>query len=290
MGSTTISDHRATGLIAAIASAAAFGASGPFVKPLLDAGWSPAAAVAVRAGAAGLVLLPLALAAVGWRVRAFAGSWRRIAVFGVIAVGGTQLCFFAAVQHLPVGVALLIEYLAPVLLVGFTWFRTRIRPSRLTLIGAGVATAGLYFVLDLTGAAGLDPVGIAWALMAAVCLAGYFALSAKVDPALPPVALAATGLLAGAVAVSVVGVAGFVPFTAIDGDVDLLSASVTWMVPMAVVVLLSTAFAYATGVFAANRLGSRVATFVVSDWCSSGNHFESGTVQQLPCRSRILCE
>ena len=181
----SFSEHRAAGMLAALASAAAFGASGPFVKPLLDAGWSPAAAVAVRAAAAGVVLLPLGLAAVGWRLGVITEAWRRIVVFGLIAVGGTQLCYFAAVEHLPVGIALLIEYLGPVLLVGFTWITSGVRPSRLTLVGATVATGGLFLVLDLTGAAGLDPIGIAWAGAAAVCLACYFALSAQPVRSLP---------------------------------------------------------------------------------------------------------
>ena len=249
-------------MLAALASAAAFGASGPFVKPLLDAGWSPAAAVAVRAAAAGVVLLPLGLAAVGWRLSPIIAAWRRIVVFGLVAVGGTQLCFFAAVEHLPVGVALLIEYLGPVLLVGFTWITSGVRPSRLTLVGATVATGGLFLVLDLTGAGGLAPIGIAWAGAAAVCLACYFALSAQPVRSLPTVTLASTGLLAGAVATAVVGLVGVIPFEAASGDVELLDRSVSWVVPMAVVVVLSTAFAYATGVFAATRLGSRVASFV----------------------------
>ena len=74
--------------------------------------------------------------------------------------------------------------------------------------------------------------------------------------------LASTGLLAGAVATAVVGMVGVIPFEAASGDVELLDRSVSWVVPMAVVVVLSTAFAYATGVFAATRLGSRVASFV----------------------------
>lgn len=255
-------DHPASGLVAALASAASFGASGPFVKPLLDAGWSPAAAVAVRAGVAGLVLLPFGMASVGWRLWALVGSWRRIVSFGAVAVVGTQLCYFAAIERMPVGVALLIEYLGPVLLVAFTWFRTGSRPPTITLAGAFVATGGLFLVLDLTGATALDPIGVVWALGAAVCLACYFAMSSVTDDEVPPVTLAAAGLLFGAVAITALGATGAVPLATVGGDVDLLGSSAPWFVPMAVIVLLSTSFAYATGVFAATLLGSRVASFV----------------------------
>ena len=41
--------------------------------------------------------------------------------YGVTAVAGAQLCYFSAVQYVSVGVALLVEYLAPVLLIGWHW-------------------------------------------------------------------------------------------------------------------------------------------------------------------------
>jgi drug/metabolite transporter (DMT)-like permease len=254
-------EHPATGLLIALASAAAFGGSGPFVKPLLEAGWSPSAAVAVRAGAAGLVLLPLALRSVAWRPGALTSSWRAVVPFGVVGVAGTQLCYFAAIDRLPVGVALLIEYLGPVLLVLYTWGTTRRRPASVTLVGAVVATGGLFLVLDLTGATDLDPIGVAWALGAAVCLACYFTLSARRGE-LPTLALTASGLAVGAATTAAVGAVGLLPLSAVGGEVDLLGSTVPWWVPMAIVVLISTSFAYVSGVEAATRLGARVASFV----------------------------
>ena len=47
-----------------------------------------------------------------------AGRRPALLAYGVIAVAGAQLCYFSAVQYLSVGVALLLEYLAPVLLIG----------------------------------------------------------------------------------------------------------------------------------------------------------------------------
>ena len=75
----------------------------------------------------------MAPAAVGWRRSALIADGRggRIVAFGVVAVAGTQLCYFAAVERLPVGIALLIEYLGPVLLVGLHLDPRRgVRPPR----------------------------------------------------------------------------------------------------------------------------------------------------------------
>ena len=67
-------------------------------------------------------------------------------------MAGCQLLFFSAMQRMPVAVALLIQYLAPVLLVAFVWLRTRCAPSRLVILGSIVAVVGLVLVVDISGA------------------------------------------------------------------------------------------------------------------------------------------
>lgn len=255
-------EHPATGLVLAFASASAFGASGTFARPLLEAGWSPGAAVALRTGAAGVVLAPLALRRLRSAGAIGREALRRLVVFGLVGVTGAQLCYFAAVELLPVGIALLIEYLGPVVLVVATSVSRRTVPPRSTVIGAVVATSGLFLVLDLTGEGGLDPLGIAFALAAAVCVAGYYHLSAQPDDGLPAVALASGGLLVGAAALTVAGTIGPLPFEATTADVDMFGTVRPWWVPMGIIVLIATAFAYATGIAAATRLGARVASFV----------------------------
>ena len=93
------------GLVIGLFAALAFGMSGAFIKPLLEAGWSPAAAVTVRALLGGIVLLPFALVALRgkwdtlWR-----GRWR-VAAMGFIGVAATQLVYFASLQRIPVSTA-----------------------------------------------------------------------------------------------------------------------------------------------------------------------------------------
>ncbi|WP_308468927.1 EamA family transporter [Rathayibacter soli] len=254
---------RASTLILALASAAAFGTSGAFVKPLLEAGWSPAAAVAVRAGGGGLVLLIPALIALHGRYRLLLARWKLIVAYGIIAVVGTQVLYFAAIERLPVGIALLIEYSAPILLVLLAWARTRIPPTVLVIAGAVLSIVGLLLVINPSGAGGLDVLGVVFALGAAVCVAGYFLLSALPTDPLPPVVVVCSGLLVGAIALTVVGSARLLPFTFAFTPVTLLGhAGVSWLIPMGVVVIVSTAFAYLAGILAAGKLGSRVASFV----------------------------
>ncbi|TAM68624.1 MAG: DMT family transporter [Microbacteriaceae bacterium] len=254
---------RTSTLVLALASAAGFATSGAFVKPLLEAGWSPAGAVAVRAGGGGLVLLIPALIALRGRYGLLLTRWRLILAYGIIAVVGTQVLYFAAIEHLPVGIALLIEYSAPILLVLLGWARTRIPPTLLVIGGAVLSIAGLLLVINPSGAGGLDLLGVVFALGAAVCVAGYFLLSASSMDPLPPVVVVCSGLLVGAVALAAAGSARLVPFTFSFTPVTLLGhVGVSWLVPMGVVVVVSTAFAYLAGILAAGKLGSRVASFV----------------------------
>lgn len=252
---------RSTGLIMAVASALAFSSSGPFIKPLLEAGWSLGAALLVRMGVAGLVLSPAVFLAMK-RQRGFLGRhWRLIAGFGLMPVLGCQLFFFSAMQRMPVAVALLIQYLAPVMLVAFVWARTRKSPSVLVLAGSAVAILGLVLVVDISGAS-FDLIGTLLALAAAVCVCAYFVISERAGDDLPPLALAASGLLVGAVIMGVLCLTGAMPFQAPAVSVELAGAQVPWFVPLLWVAAIATTLGYAFGVMAVPRIGSRVASFV----------------------------
>lgn len=252
---------RVAGLALALVSALTFGTSGTLGKGLIETGWSPGAAVLARALVGAAVLaVPAALALRGrWHLLR-ADAWLVVA-YGVVAVAGCQLAYFTAVQTVSVGVALLLEYLAPALLVLLAWARGR-RPSPLVALGTVVALAGLVLVLDLTGSVRVDPVGVAWALVAACCLAAYFALSARPGAGLPPLVLATGGLLVGAAALGLAGLVGLLPLAASRADVALAGAPVDWWVAVLGLGVVAGAVAYTTGVAGARRLGTRTASFV----------------------------
>lgn len=249
------------GLLIALIAAASFGASGAFVKPLLEAGWSPAAAVTVRALVGGIVLTPVAAIALRGRWSALWRARWRVLAMGFIGVAGTQLVYFAALKRIPVGTAILIEYMAPLLLVGFLWATSRRMPRAVVLIGSVVALAGLVLVVSPGGGA-LDALGITFALLATVGCAVYYVVAARPSDGLPPVALAASGLLLGGIALGAIGLFGVVPFTANFGAVALFGGLAPWWVPMLVVGVIATALAYASSITAAELLGSRLASFV----------------------------
>lgn len=251
------------GLAVAVSASIAFAGAGPFVKPLLDAGWSAGGAVLVRLGLAALVLLPVVCFAVRRDPGVLVRHWAWITGYGALGVAGCQLAYFLAIERMPVGVALLIEYIAPVLLLLGTWARTRVRPAALSLVGAGLAIFGLALVIDVAGGGGLDPLGIAFAALAALMACAYFLIGANAPSDLPPVALIGGGLAVSTVTVGAVGAVGIVPIVVLpDVSVTLLDQQVGWWLPMSVVVLVGTVGGYLLGTIGAKLLGSRLASFV----------------------------
>lgn len=251
-----------TGLVVALIAALTFGASGAIIKPLFEAGWSPAAAVAARVLVGGVVLLPIALFALRGKWGAvWTNKWRILAM-AAIGVAGTQLVYFAAIQRIPVGTGILIEYMAPLLLVAVAWAITRRMPKVVVLIGSVVALAGLVLVVAPSGGASLDLLGVIFALLAMVGCAGYYVIAARPSNGLPTVALASFGLVLGGLMLLAAGGIGIVPFTTSTVDVVMFGSQVAWWVPLLIVGIFATAIAYYASIAASEMLGSRLASFV----------------------------
>ena len=249
------------GLVIAVIAAATFGTSGALIKPLLEAGWSPAAAVTVRVLIGGIVLAPFALFTLRgrWSVL-WRGRWRVLGM-ALVGVAGTQLVYFAAIQRIPVGTGILIEYMAPLLLVAVAWAITRHVPKAVVLIGSVVALAGLVLVVSPGGAGSFDLLGLGFAVLAMIGCAIFYVIAARPSEGLPPVALAAAGLLIGGTALGLVGLVGIVPFTTSTDDVTMFGGDVAWWIPLLLVGVISTAIAYAASITASEILGSRIASF-----------------------------
>jgi drug/metabolite transporter (DMT)-like permease len=239
------------GFVLALLSAATFGTSGTFASALIGAGWSPGAAVTIRISIAALILAIPAIVLLRGRWHVVRRNMRMVTFYGLLAIAGCQVCYFNAVQHLSVGVALLLEYMGIVLVVGWLWLRHGQRPRRLTVAGSAAALVGLAFVLDLVGDTRLDVVGVLWGLGAAVGLAVYFLLSAKSDPELPPLAMASGGMTVGAVALLILGAFGALPMQVNFSDVDFAGLQVNWLVAVAGLSLIATVIAYVAGISAA---------------------------------------
>ncbi len=278
----------ASGLGFAVVSAFSFGLSGALASPLLQAGWSAGSIVLVRVAIGALVVLPFGVAALRGRWDAVRRNLGLILAFGAIAVAGAQFCYFSAVQHMQVGPAILIEYTAPAAVVVWMWLRHGQRPGPVTLLGAGLAALGLVLVLDLLSGADLSVAGVLWALAAMVGAATYFIVSAHEDNGLPPMALAAGGLVSGTVVVGLLGLVGLMPMRASGAGVEYAGQAVAWWVPLVLLGVVTCAVPYTSGIAGIRRLGSRLASFVALLEVVASVLFAWLLLDQLPLAVQLL--
>ncbi|AJT68841.1 hypothetical protein T261_7242 [Streptomyces lydicus] len=252
---------RGAGVGIALISALAFGGSGVAAKPLIEAGLAPLHVTWLRVAGAALVLLPLA-----WRHR---GLLRRrpalLVGYGLLAVGGVQACYFAAISRIPVGVALLIEYLAPALVLGWVRFVQKRPVTRAAAVGVVLAVAGLACVVEVWSGLSFDVIGLALALGAACCQVGYFVLSdhgGDGDDTPDPLGVIAYGLLTGAVVLTVIARPWTMDWQVLGGSAEMNGTQVPAALLLGWIVLIATVAAYLTGVVSIRLLSPQVAGVV----------------------------
>ena len=226
-----------TGLVLLGIGSVQFGAA--IAKGLFDE-LGPTGTVFLRVGFAALVLLAL------WRpsVRGFARRDYLVAVLFGLVLGAMNLSLYLALDRIPLGVAVTLEFVGP---LGVAVAGSR-RP--LDLLWAALAATGILLLapLNILGDANLDPIGVALALLAGLFWASYILLSARTGSAFP----GGTGLV---IALCVATVA-LVPVGIIGGGAALLDP---WLLLLAFgVAMLSSAIPYSLELEALRKLPARV--------------------------------
>lgn len=198
-------------------------------------------------GALGTTAVRLVIAAVilffmlrGWRARITRHNWTTLAIYGV-TLAGMNLMFYLSVTRLPLGIAAAIEFMGP-LTVSVVFSKTR-----RDLAWAGIAAIGLLLLLPLTGVSpGLDPIGICWALGAAVCWGLYIVYGQKAGSQHGTQTAALGMVIAALIAL---------PFGVAEAGAGLLDVH---LLPIALTVaVMSSAIPFTLEMFALRRLPAR---------------------------------
>jgi len=222
-------------------------------------GWSPAAVTSIRIVVAAALLVAVVAVLRPRALRFGRADLRLLFGYGLLGVAGVQLLFFVAVARVPVGVAMVLVNLAPTLVA--LWVRV-VRGTRLpgpVWLGIGLASAGLVVVAQIWQGAGLDPIGVAAGLGAAICSAGYFLLGEHGARRHDSFGLTAAGLAIGAVMVAVIAPPWTLPSELLTTDAVLggLRAPV-WLV-LLVLAVFGTALPYLAGLWALRDLPATLA-------------------------------
>jgi drug/metabolite transporter (DMT)-like permease len=177
------------GYVYALCAALLFGTNGSVTKVVIDAGLEPAQLTLFRVGGtAAIAAIVLLFANRG----AFRVTWRQLGLLVILGIAGVALLQFTyavAISILPVGITLLIEYTAVLMvaLVAFLFLHEKVR-ARLW-VAIGFVLVGLAVVAQIW-ASELVPFGVLMAFSAAICLAIYFLLGEREVGKTSPMAVA----------------------------------------------------------------------------------------------------
>lgn len=164
-----------------LSSGALFAVNGTVSKLVLQAGIEAPQLTLIRAAGAfvGLLALSLVLRPGARRLRATAGQLPVLIAYGLAGFFLVPMLYFVAISRMPVGIALLFEYTAPLLVALWARFgqRQRVRPR--LWAGLALSLAGLACVAEIWGEFTLDGLGVLAGFGAAVLLAAYYVLGAQ---------------------------------------------------------------------------------------------------------------
>ena len=260
MNSAASTNRTTAGVLFGLTSSVAFGSGGPFAKALIAAGFSPLQAVWVRLIGTVVVLtaLCLALRRPGQLATLARYKWP-IVVYGLVAVAACQSLYFVAASRLPVGIAILLEYTGPVLVVGWEKLVRHAHVARESAIGVGVAMLGLAVVVQIWSGVHLDAVGLAAGLGAAAGNATYFLLIDRLAGTVDPLTLTTGGVAVGMVVLTPLAAPWSAPWHVLGRSVPLGSHHVPGWTLAAFIVLIGTVLSYLAGAAAVQRLSATVA-------------------------------
>jgi len=165
-----------------------------------------------------------------------------LAIFGVAGVAMVQWLYFVSIHRLPIGIALLIEYLAPILIALWAWLVMKQPVRRRIWAALALAVAGLSLVVEFWSGITLDGLGIAAAFSAAVAYAVYVLMAEHAVGAREPASVLCYGFLFAAVFWALVQPVWRFPYGRLDDEVSLLGrldalAAPVWLLMLFVVVV-----------------------------------------------------
>jgi drug/metabolite transporter (DMT)-like permease len=257
---------RRRGLVLAVLSAVAFGISGVLCKVAMIGGapfLTPSYLAQARITGAAFVLVVIVVI----RRRGYPPiRWSPITVvallgYGVLAFAVMQTLYFAAIGRLSVGVALLIEYLAPALVAVWALLVQRRPPTRWTWYAIGAALIGLALIARPWQGLRLDGLGVAAALGAAGALAATFLFGESLQRRMGGPQLAAMGAAIAAALLAVLQPWADFPLRVLGNRTRL---GVPVWVLVVTIVLVGTVFAYLAGIAALRHLPAPIAAVVAT--------------------------
>lgn len=189
MSQTNFVKRPIIGHIALLSSVLLFAANGSVSKALLISGIDEVKLSQIRVTGAFAVLLVIALVLVRSHLRVKLAELPKYFGYGIVGVALVQYLYFVAIKRMDIGVALVIEYTAPVLVALWARFGEKEPVKQRVWYALAITIAGLSMVTNIWGGFTLDSVGFIAAVLAAFSLAIYFITGEKLVAKRPPLAV-----------------------------------------------------------------------------------------------------
>ncbi len=262
-----VTRNPALGLALVVTGATLFIINAGVSRVVLRAGVDPVTLTTVRV--TGTFLL-LALVAALFRRGALRPPTGRlgllVVVHGVIGVAALQWTYFVAIDRLPVGMALLLEYQAPILVAVWARFVQKEQVRNRMWAGLALAMVGLAAATGVVDGATFDAVGIAAGFGAAVCFATYFLVGEHGVGALDPLRVIVWSFFVAALALNLVDPVTSFPTELLTEQVSLLGSLEEYVAPvwalLGWIVVLGTVVPFAVELFALRHLRATTVTMV----------------------------
>jgi drug/metabolite transporter (DMT)-like permease len=229
-----------------LVAATLFGINGTVAKVALSSGLSSLRLTEARSAGACLGLALIALARKPSSLRVARRELPRLALFGAVGVAFVQLFYFLAIHRLAIAIALLIQYLGPLLVA--VWARTvgHEHVRRRIWAALGLSLTGLTLMVQLWNGLSLDGLGVLYAFLGAVAYAVYLLLAEREVASRDTISLMAWGFFFSTLFWSIVQPWWSFPARAVARTVSLQGAlagvhAPVWALVLWVVVLGSIA-------------------------------------------------
>jgi drug/metabolite transporter (DMT)-like permease len=203
-------------------AATLFAVNGTVSKVVLESGLSALRLSQARSTGALAALLVALLVVARPALRLRRAELPFLVLFGVAGLALVQLFYFLAIQRLPIGIALLIQYLGPLLVALWARYVGGEQVRRRVWIALAFALAGLSLVVRIWAGVALDGWGVAAALVGAVTFAAYILMAERAVGSRDPISLSLYGFLFASLFWALVQPWWSFPFELVDDRVSLL--------------------------------------------------------------------
>ncbi len=213
-------------------AATLFAVNGTVSKIILGSGIGSQQLTEVRCAGA---LVGFVLLAVATRPTSLRARLKELPLFVALGVGGlalVQWSYFFAIHRLEIGIALLIQFVAPILVALWARFVFDEPVRQRIWIALALSLAGLTLIVEVWHAGSLNGPGVAAAGLAAICFAAYILLAERGVRRRDPISLSAWGFLFATIFWSLVAPWWSFPRGRVTDDISLLGNLASSQLPM----------------------------------------------------------